>query len=244
MISTFEKLRDFIKETITPNSTPETTVDTYGSFNVKFKACDTDFSSSDQFKEYFKNNDFLIKSSSNQDLIETKDLHNFIKSISDVEMNIFAKHLEIPGIQYAIQRLLPMSSKPQIQMEWLNTGMPFIETVIVPWMKDNTINGIFPLVKADLSITFPRSFTLSQVKNITYIFYGIRPVECQLHRMTNEAVTVFYRRIAFDYDYFEVSNNPLTPSTINNIENESNTIEPEPVTMASEATSNAETTLP
>jgi hypothetical protein len=88
-------------------------------------------------------------------------------------------------------------------MLWLNTKIPFIETIIVPWMQDNTIKNHFPIIKCDLVITFPK--LALDYQNLEYHYYGIRPVECTLHKMTNEALTDFYRKVTFDFDYFFIN---------------------------------------
>ena len=139
-------------------------------------------------------------------------LHKFIKSINDVELNINAKTLDMPGASYALHRLMPMNSQSNIQMYWLNTREPFIENVFIPWMKDNTINGEFPLVKCNLKISFPLMSNIigysafskkpQSTNRIIYKYYGIRPIEVGLHKMTNEPLTDFYRKVAFDFDYF------------------------------------------
>lgn len=194
--------KKFIEESIAPREATNSDynkdlhVDVYGNFEVIFEPCCSgkDFADSDRIRSYGLLGDMLF---------DDKNLHRFIKSINDVEMNIHAKTLDTPGFSYAIHRLMPMNSSNNISMQWLSTKTPFIETVFVPWMQDNTIYGHFPLVKADLVITFPLlSYKSLTDKTIQYKYYGIRPIEVGLHKMTNEPLTEFYRKVAFDFDYF------------------------------------------
>lgn len=186
-------LTDFINSNIAPNITEnKNTVDVYGNFTLIFKKCEgsigvNNFSDSSKIGEYNSSLDFF-----------DKDLHKFIKNINDMELNVNADQLKLPGVSYGLNRLMPMNSNNTLTMLWLNTKIPYIETIIVPWMQDNTINNNFPIIKCDLEITFPK---LDNDASITYIYYGVRPVECTLHKMTNEPLTDFYRKVTFDFDY-------------------------------------------
>ena len=193
--------KNFIDEVVAPNTTNKLRIDQYGNFRVKFIPISGDFAT-DNFKNY--GTDVGISGGSlGKQLFNNENLHQFIKSINDVEMSINARSLELTGASYAIHRLLPMNNPSTIKMSWLNTKYPFIETVFVPWMQDNTINEVFPLVKADLEITFPMIYSPNG-QQIRYRYYGVRPVEVGLHKMTNEPVTDFYRNVTFDFDYFYV----------------------------------------
>ncbi len=206
--------KNFIRDTVAPNtisSEPDLHVDPYGNFTVIFYACsNSSFADSDRIRSYGKLGEMLIGSVPVSKSIQCGiDLHKYIKTINDVEMNVNAKILEMPGASYAIHRLMPMNSSNTITMQWLNTKTPFIETVFMPWMQDNSIYGHFPIVKADMVITFP--MIANNPKNkIKYIYYGIRPVEVGMHKMTNEPLMEFYRKVTFDFDYFYAETDNIT----------------------------------
>ena len=188
-------LTKFIKSNVAPNIATNP-VDVYGNFEITFKACEGsdgngDFSNSVKIETYNPSLPFL-----------GVDLHNFIKNINDVEMNVNATQITLPGVSYGINRLMPMNSGSSVTMIWLNTKIPYIESIIVPWMQDNTINNNFPIIKCDLEIKFPKLD--ESMKDMTYNYYGVRPVECSLHKMTNEPLTDFYRKVSFDFDYFYI----------------------------------------
>lgn len=185
-------ITNFIKSNVAPNVATNP-VDIYGNFKVEFKACEgsegnDNFSDSERITKYSSLPFFDV------------DLHNFIKNINDVELNVNSKQIELPGVSYGVNRLMPMNSASSITMLWLNTKVPYIESIIVPWMQDNTINNHFPIIKCDLYITFPKLD--KSMKKLVYQYYGVRPVECSLHKMTNEPITDFYRKVRFDFDYF------------------------------------------
>lgn len=205
-----KNFKNFINETVAPNTKTtadlDLRVDQYGNFKIYFIPCvckSDKWANSNAVAEYGDLGKMLISG---------KDMHRFIRSINDVEMNINLKPLEMPGASYALHRLMPMNSNPTLTMMWLSTKTPFVETVFVPWMQDNTINGKCPLIKVDMEIKFP--LLSDAAKNIVYKYYGIRPIEIGLHKMSNEAQTDFYRKVTFDFDYFwietrktEVNNN-------------------------------------
>lgn len=183
-------------------------VDAFGNFRVVFETItssgeDSKFAESEEIKNLGDGLGALL-------FDKNTNLHKFIKNINDVELNINAKTLDLPGASYAIHRLMPMNSSPHIQMLWLNTKEPFIENVFVPWMEYNTILRSFPLLKCNLIITFPLLSKIEYSDNtgpfeVSYTYYGIRPIEVSLHKMTNEPIQDFYRRITFDFDYFLVN---------------------------------------
>lgn len=204
MIDRFN-FKQFIDNTVAPNVKPKSTfedmrVDPYGNFEVVFTHCNSSFGDSAAIYGYAPLGETLFKKETH--------LHKYIKSINDIEINVNSSPLEMPGISYAIHRLMPMNSTANLTFMWLNTKTPYVETVFVPWMQDNTINGKFPLVKADLEITFP--LLSDPAIPIMYKYYGVRPLECTLHKMTNEPVTDFYRKVSFDFDYFYVFINGAT----------------------------------
>lgn len=188
----------FVNKHVAPNNITSKSIDIYGDFTIKFlNPTPNSFFSADIEQPEIK--------------FFGTDFHEYIKSINDMELNINGKLLEMPGITYALHRLMPMNPKNSISMEWLNTKYPFIEGVFVPWMRTNTIEGTFPIRKCDLQIEFPKllSLTISNnnSKNIQYWYYGVRPIEVKLHKMTNQPLTEFYRSITFDFDYFLVKTN-------------------------------------
>lgn len=185
-------------KTSNPNQKHDLRVDPYGNFEIVFKTISSPSDDESKFAE-----SEIIKSFGNGlgELLFNKEtkLHKFIKNINDVELNVFSKNLDVPGASYIIHRLMPMNSQPNLTLIWLNTKTPFIENVFVPWMKSNTLYGRFPLIKANLKITFP---LLAENNSIEYWYYGVKPIEVSLHKMTNEPVQDFYRKITFDFDYF------------------------------------------
>lgn len=198
------KFKDFIDETVSPYAQNQTSadlrVDPYANFEVYFKECSSkDFANSAQIEKFGGDLGKLFLSSNGNE----HDLHRFIKNINDVEMSINATALNLPGVSYAIHRMIPMNNPNTITMLWLNTKTPFIEEIMVPWMQMNTIDATFPLVKADLEIRFP--LLKGVTGNISYLYYGIRPIEIALHKMSNEPQTDFYRKVTFDFDYFWVA---------------------------------------
>ena len=193
-----DAFQNFLNSVVAPNKKPtqaDTRVDPYGNFTIVFTTIkDKSFANTKEIEN--------IVTSSKLEFFDV-DLHKFIKNINDVELNIHSSVLELPGVSYAFHRLMPMNSANNITMYWLNTKTPYIETIFVPWMRANTLDAIFPIAKVDLSIQFPK-LAEGINTNIVYKYYGIRPIECSLHKMTNEAVTEFYRKVTFDFDYFYI----------------------------------------
>ena len=192
-------LKDFVDQSIRPRKEIEQDkdlrVDVFGNFEVYFYPIVTSFAQPPicGMLPFFA----------------PHDMHKYIKAINDFELNINADSLNLPGMTYAIHRAMPMNSQKTISMTWLNTKTPYIETIFVPWMQDNTINGAFPLVKCDLAITFPK-LEESNSTQIVYWYYGVRPIEVDMHKMTNEPLQDFYRKVTFDFDYFYCSPEGIT----------------------------------
>ena len=139
----------------------------------------------------------------------TKDFHEYVKNINGVEVSVNSKTIDLPGVSYAIHRLLPMQNPNNITLNILNTKYSFIERAFIPWMKYNTIGGNLPLMKTNMSITFPSLAKNDDGSEVVYWYYGIRPIECGLRKMSNEANSEFYRKVTFDFDYFYVDYNSV-----------------------------------
>ena len=205
--------KSFIDETVSPyakkQSSADLRVDPYAHLEVYFHACsnssqsDKAFADSEKIKSFGGGEEGLGGKFLSTHSGFENDLHRFIKNINDVEMSINAKSLDLPGVSYAIHRMIPMNNPNTITMLWLNTKTPFIENIMVPWMQENTIKCAFPLIKADLQIKFP--LIKGANGDISYWYYGIRPIEIALHKMSNEPQTDFYRKVTFDFDYFWVA---------------------------------------
>ena len=199
--------KNFIDEVVSPYAKvtdADLRVDQYANFEVYFTEITTGNFASSPRKYTPLGAKFLSGNDSGKN-----DMHKFIRSINDVEMNISSKPIEMPGASYALHRLMPMNSQSNIVMQWLSTKTPFIETLFIPWMQDNTINGIRPLVKVDMTIKFPL-LEESLSNKIEYKYYGLRPIEVGMHKMSNEPHTDFYRKVTFDFDYFWVENNGVS----------------------------------
>jgi hypothetical protein len=188
----------FIKDSISPYSDKSVAVDPYSYFEIHFEDVSCAFASSPSEvvdKDLYK----ILK----------KDFHQFVKNVNGVEVSVNSKSIDLPGSSYAIHRLMPMNNPNNITLNMLNTKLPFIEAVFVPWMKANTIeNRPLPLVKTNMAITFPRL-----IKPIVYWYYGVRPIECGLHKMSNEPNSEFYRKVTLDFDYFWINDSAAAVPT-------------------------------
>lgn len=189
-----ESLKTFLT-TKTGNNTPNFgEVDPYNTFTFKFV----------QGEYSFKNNNLY-----------NNDIHKYIKQVTLPNASINGEQINIPGIQFATHRLMPMGdSGSTIKVEFLNTTTPILESELFEWMKAYTIdsNGRFPNeLKANIEIGFTHSFKNkgsdklnfeSDIDNYSYMYYGVRPVEMTTYKPSNEPMTEFYRNVTFAYDYF------------------------------------------
>lgn len=164
------------------------------------------------------------------------DLHEYIKQVTLPNASINGEQINIPGIQFATHRLMPMGdSGSTLRVEFLNTTKPFLEEKIFKWMREYTIESTnFPKnYKSNIKIGFTHSSHSSNgesdkldfksdIDNYTYNYYGVRPVEMTTYKPSNEAMTEFYRNVTFAYDYFWIeggksSNQELIPDIPENI---------------------------
>lgn len=145
---------------------------------------------------------------------QNNDLHPYIKQLTLPNASINGEQINIPGIQFATHRLMPMGdSGSTIRVEFLNTVHPIIEEIIFKWMKDFTLNSTqFPIMfKSNIEVGFTHSLKNhgsdktnfeSDIDNYKYKYYGVRPVEMTTYNPSNEPMTEFYRNVTFAYDYF------------------------------------------
>lgn len=144
------------------------------------------------------------------------DIHKYIKQVTLPNASINGEQINIPGIQFATSRLMPMGdSGSTIRVEFLNTVNPILEGILFEWMKKYTLEADdYPAnFKANIEIGFTHSSMnrkgesdkvdfSSSIDKYKYMYYGVRPVEMGTYNPSNEPMTEFYRNVTFTYDYF------------------------------------------
>lgn len=142
------------------------------------------------------------------------DIHKYIKQVTLPNASINGEQINIPGIQFATHRLMPMGdSGSTIRVEFLNTTKPILEEKLFSWMRAYTIEANkFPFdLKSNIEIGFTHSKQNngsdkigfeSKIDKYKYMYYGVRPVEMTTYKPSNEPMTEFYRSVTFAYDYF------------------------------------------
>ena len=206
-----ESLKLFLKSNKSDQQNPFGKVDPYNTFTFKF-----------------------TKRPENVDIFDSlygEDLHKYIKQLTLPNASINGEQINIPGVQFATHRLMPMGdSGSTIKVEFLNTTKPILESIMFEWMKAYTINANdFPeKFKSNIEVGFTHSSPSSPmfdevlmhesgkadrrnfnsvIDSYVYNYYGVRPVEMATLNPSNEPMTEFYRSVTFAYDYFWITKN-------------------------------------